>query len=340
MNNIFSETQYEKSEKYYFYYSINNRDKVNKEKIYTINDMEKITNYSEKFKDDNDEYQKYIMMEIINKLKEIFNKSFITIFKIPDDDLDLNSNKINSEESEETKSESKIIHLGKKTERFNVKEEKIDYRLDYYKKCFLISFLTFILKETQKLINNCKFCKKFGNTKLHMPNRNLYTGNTKEKDNKEFMGKTIEKVFSDYLVKVKESKEKDINNLKSEKEDNQIEEKTGEKKDGFSRQRQNEKLFNKIRNTFESLEIKIIKDDKYIIQYNAVGKLIKYLELTIDEALDIYYDSEDFKQFKSSAKIQNWDEKFKKERNRGFSLLEKGGFRKLVNLPFYSKKNI
>ena len=178
------------------------------------------------------------------------------------------------------------------------------------------SFLNKKNKEIQKLINNCQFCKKFGNTNLHMPNRDLYTGNTKEKDNKEFMNKTVEIVFKDYK---------------------NIEEIPGEK-DGFSRQRKNENLFNRIHDWYDTLKSKKEKEIKYLKKYQDVEKLIQNLEMTIDEILDRYYESEAFNNFKEDKKIKYYDTRFFKERNRNFSLLKKGGFRKLVNCPFYSEK--
>lgn len=279
----------------------------------------------------NNEYSNIDYMEDSKSKDEKFKKNFYANFKIQSDDSESNSD---SEyysyeykyEYEQNDLQNTKSFLNKKTERFNIKEEvereeqidldKIDYRLDYYKKDFLKSFITFIQEEIQHLIDNCMLYKKFGNTKLHMPNRELYTGNTKEKDNKEFMNKTIEIVFKDY---------KNIEEISDEK-------------DGFSRQRKNENLFKRIRDRYNTLKSKKEKDTKSLQQYQAIEKLIQNLEMTIDEILDKYYESEAFKKFKSDKKIKYYDSRFYKERNRNFSLLEKGGFRKLVNCPFYSEK--
>ena len=319
-NNTFSDSEDEADlEKSFPYYTCNKEDDKNYANKNSFSDLDDSINMAEKIKKEYPNNQ--LITEIIKEKEKSVNNCIINIFNPQNEDLELESDKrYSTEESDETKSESKQSILRKKTERFNIKEEKeldkIDYRLDYYKKDFLKSFLSFIQSDTQLLINNCNFCKKFGNTLLHMPNRDLYTGNTKEKDNKEFMDKTIEEVFSDFK---------------------NVEENIG-KKDGFSRQRQNDKFFKKVHNTFDTLLIKKEKDDKYNSQYYAVGKLINHISKTIDEALDLYYDSKEFKKFKSIEKIQYYDEKFKKERNRNFSLLDKGGFRTLVNLPFYSDK--
>ena len=93
------------------------------------------------------------------------------------------------------------------------------YRLDYFKKTFIKSFLKYLLNYGKKLISDCLPKDKTGNLSLHMPNYKLYAGNPKEKDNKEFLLKTIKTVFGDY-------------------------DKNSEK--GTSRQKDNEKLINKI----------------------------------------------------------------------------------------------
>ena len=41
-----------------------------------------------------------------------------------------------------------------------------------------------------------KFCKKFWKTNFHIANKELYAGNPKEEDNREFIGKTFEEVFT------------------------------------------------------------------------------------------------------------------------------------------------
>ena len=241
----------------------------------------------------------------------------------------------NSEE-EKSDDENEISFLGKKTNRkeincnddeeddpFNKKIfaiEKIDiakkfnYRKDYYIMEFKGNFLSWTLQEMQTKIDNCNFCKKFGKAKIHIANRELYGGNPKEEDNREFINKTIEEVFT--------LTEEQKNSLKK-----------------VSRQKANEELINKIKDYYyEKLLIKKEKDKKYLNQFNAIKEFIEFIQLTIKEALDMYYDSDEFKKFKSRRVIQYYDEKFSSERNRGFSLLVKNNFVAYVNLPFYSNK--
>ena len=75
-------------------------------------------------------------------------------------------------------------------------DEKYIYRKDYYIMDFKGNFLNWLLEELQSLIDNCKFCKKFGKTNFHIANRELYGGNPKEEANREFIDKTIEEVFT------------------------------------------------------------------------------------------------------------------------------------------------
>ena len=240
----------------------------------------------------------------------------------------------NSEE-ENSDNENDISILGKKTKRKEINcnddeednpsgekifaIEKIDiakkfnYRKDYYIKEIKRDFLNWTLQEMQTKIDNCNFCKKFGKTNIHIANRDLYGGNPKEKDNREFINKTIEEVFT--------LTENQKNSLKK-----------------ISRQISNEELINKIKDYYEKLLIKKEKDKKYSNQFNAIKEFIEFIQLTIKDALDLYYDSDEFKKFKSRRMIQYYDEKFFFERNRGFSLLVKNNFVTYVNLPFYSNK--
>lgn len=172
------------------------------------------------------------------------------------------------------------------------------YRLDYYKKLFIKNFLNYLLNYGKKMIVSCNFGKMFGYSKLHMPNYKLYAGNPKEKDNRNFLKKTIKEVFMDY-------------------------DKTSEK--GTGRQKNNEKLINKIY-------------AKYLFPNSENEKCLKkFFEMNIEKGIELYYESEEFQKFKNDGTNQYYDKMFYNEKNRKFSLLEKNGFIKLVNMPFYSK---
>ena len=172
------------------------------------------------------------------------------------------------------------------------------YRLDYYKKLFIKNFLKFLLNFGKKLILSCNFGKIFGYLKLHMPNYKLYAGNPKEKDNRNFLKKTIKEVFMDY-------------DKESEK--------------GTGRQKDNEKLINKI-----------YEKHKFPNSENE-SNLKDFFEMNIEKGIEMYYESEEFEKFKNDETNQYYDKMFYNEKKRKFSLLEKNGFIKLVNMPFYSK---
>ena len=234
------------------------------------------------------------------------------------------------------------IFLGKKIEANDISNEvsgnklypkkekifiinKLIYRLDYYIMAFKTNFLEYVQDKLNFLINKIDLCKKFGSHFIHTPNRKLYGGNPKEKDNREFINKTVEEVFIDQtIIKIKKNK----NNILIYDDEN---------KNGISRQKDNENIFNKIKNKICLANFE--NSQKYKEQSDSIEILTKFLNTKIRDVLDEYYDSNKFKIFGSSSKIKYYDEKFKKERNRNFSLLEKNNFVKLSEMPFYSKKN-
>ena len=170
------------------------------------------------------------------------------------------------------------------------------YRLDYYKKKFIENFLDFLLNLGKKLLSECNF-EDVIKLKLHKPSYKLYAGNPKEKDNREFLKKQVKIVLVDY----------DKNNKKENR-----------------RQKDNEKLINFIYKNmnFPSTVEEIALDD--------------FFNMTIEEGIKKYYESEFFIKFKKDRTIQYYDGMFFYEKNRNFSLLKNYGFIKLVNLPFYS----
>ena len=114
--------------------------------------------------------------------------------------------------------------------------------------------------------------------------------------------------------------------------------KNSEKNKKYNRQENNETLINKIKEYQRNLTTKLEKDEKYFIQFKNINTLLNYLNKTIKEVMDDYYDSPEFIKFKSDRKIKFYDEKFYHERDRQFYLLEKNNFVRLVQLPYYSSK--
>ena len=66
-----------------------------------------------------------------------------------------------------------------------------------------------------------------------------------------------------------------------------------------SRQEKNETLINKIKEYQINLSTKLEKDEKYLNQFKSINILLNYLKKTIKEVTNDYYDSDEFKVFKS-----------------------------------------
>ena len=208
----------------------------------------------------------------------------------------------NCHNESETKLGKKISREKQNKEKiFEIKKERrLIYRNDYYLKKFKTHFLEYLLKVSNNKLNTCKnqfnLEIKLENIKFRKPNHILYQENTKEKDNKEFIKKNLKDILVDYNKKISE---------------------------GTSGQRDNEKLINAIYNNNNFPCTKEQKDLK------------NYLEMKIEKSLDNYYDSDEFQIFKNRRDIKYYDKMFYNERERKFSLLEKGGFNKLVSMSYY-----
>ena len=208
------------------------------------------------------------------------------------------------------KMENMIGLLGRKRKRkdhlqkfknLNLKDSP--YRFDYFIKLFKGYFLLYVKITLNDLVNNCKFGKKFGKINFHSPCRDKYAGNSNEESNSIFIGLTIEQVFTDV---------------------------------GTSYQEKNKEYVNKIRKKFKELESKPNRNEKENEQYEAIKILMDYLGTKIKKALNQYYDSEEFGEFRSDPTIKKYNNKFNKERKRNFYLLDKNNY---VRLFKKEKKN-
>ena len=190
----------------------------------------------------------------------------------------------------------------KKKKIFDIKKvNTIEYRHDYYIMEFKTVLLKFLKKKLNDLINEeIKPCPKFGKRKIYTPNRKLYGGNPTTEANKEFVNKTVEKIFTDQGNQGDEEIKDEIN-LNEDEDTN--------------RQKDNEIIFNKIKNGI------CLNKSK---QSKAIEKFKTYLNKTIEEILkeDEFNKYVEFGEFRSDPKILKYDYKFTKERNRNLSLLE------------------
>ena len=192
--------------------------------------------------------------------------------------------------------------MRKKRKFLNIKKvNTIEYRHDYYIMEFKTVLLKFLKKKLNDLINKeINPCPKFGKRKIYTPNRKLYGGNPTTEANKEFINKTVEKIFTDQGNQGEEEIKDEIN-LNEDEDTN--------------RQKDNENIFNKIKNGI------CLNKSK---QSKAIEKFKTYLNKTIEEILkeDEFNKYVEFGEFRSDPKILKYDYKFTKERNRNLSLLE------------------
>ena len=173
---------------------------------------------------------------------------------------------------------------------------KYQYRLDYYKKAFKVNCFKHLTKFLNYLLSKCNLPnKEFKNKKIFKPNNEYFTSNAKEEDNYIFLYMKLKDIFC-YI-----------------KDDN--------KSQGISLQKSNKQLIDMILNYFEQKGHNYSKDDE---------NLKKYLNMSMEEYIKIYYDTDEFKKFCKEEKIQFYEKEFKKEKK--FGMLEKYGFLRLIKM--------
>ena len=172
---------------------------------------------------------------------------------------------------------------------------KYQYRLDYYKKAFKVCCFKHLTKLLNFLLSKCNFPKEFKNKKIFKPNNESFTSNAKEEDNYKFLNMSLKDIYS---------------YIKNDKQPN-----------GISLQKSNKTLIDMILNYIE------LKGNNYSKDYE---NLKKYLNMTMEEYITIYYDTEEFKKFCADEKIQFYEKEFIKEKK--FAMLEKYGFLRLIKM--------
>ena len=226
---------------------------------------------------------KQTIIENEKKNKKDINKRFKMLSK----KRKRNETNKNKKETKKNKSENNKIKFI---------TTKFKYRRDYYIKNFKTNFLFYLLDKRGN--EEIKILTK---KKLHMPNCNLYQGETGEEENKKFLKQSFMEVFSDYGEDIlKLYPEITIEDLNS------------------SLQLKNAELINEL----------LGKINEDIEEHK---KLKSLFESNMESLIYDYYESPSFEEFKKLPKILFYDEHFKRERNRNISLLEKGGFIDYVN---------
>ena len=170
--------------------------------------------------------------------------------------------------------------------------KKIEPRIDYAIKYFKVNVIKFIKEYGNILIKLCDFPNKLKKLRLFSPSYKYFTGNSNEKDNKLFINFNLETIFC---------------YPEGNKNDNRL-------------QRQNKETIKYFKEYIEE-KYKEEIPEKY-------QKLLNYLNMTFQDAILLFYESKQFKDYSSLSKTIFLDKYFTKA--KGFSLLEKNGFLKLV----------
>ena len=177
---------------------------------------------------------------------------------------------------------------------FGIKSHrKIEPRIDYAIKNFKVHVIKFVKEYGNLLINKCNFPYRLKKIKLFSPSYKYFTGNSNEKENKLFLDFNMERIFC-------------YPEGKTEKNDNRL-------------QRRNKEAINYIKEYIEEKYPKEIPEN--------YENLLNYFKMTFQDAIILFYDSKQLKNYCSSSKTIFLDKFFIKI--KGFSLLEKNGFLKL-----------
>jgi len=198
-----------------------------------------------------------------------------------------------SNKTTDVKTKNNMIGINKCI--FGVKVgKKIEPRIDYAIKNFKVYLIKYLKDCINQLIKDCNFKNKFKKVKLFSPSYKYFTGNSNEKDNKIYLNFTLEEIFT-------------YPNKKLEKNDNRL-------------QMQNKQIINSFKEYINENYSKEVPEK--------IQKVQNFLKMTFLDAIQLFYNSKQFYNYSSSQKTRFLDEQF--IRSKGFSLLEKNGFIKLM----------
>ena len=178
---------------------------------------------------------------------------------------------------------------------FGIKSgKKIEQRIDYSIKHIKVYISKYLKEYGNALVKKCGFQNKLKKLKLFSPSYKYFTGNSNEKDNKIFLDFTIEKIFTYPEGKI-------------DKNDNRL-------------QRQNKDIIKGFKDYI---------DEAFLLEVPENFKnLINFFNMTFQDAIRLFYESNQFKDYSSSPKTIFLDKQFIKA--KGFSLREKNAFFKLM----------
>ena len=231
-----------------------------------------------------------------DSLNSNLEKSFISKKRKNPDIIIQNNGEPNKHITNQTNKTKETTHITDAPISEKSKIVKYQYRLDYYKKAFKVNCFKHLTKFLNYLLSKCNLPdKEFKNKKIFKPNNEYFTSNAKEEDNYIFLYMKLKDIFC-YI-----------------KNDN--------KSQGISLQKSNKQLIDMILNYFEQ------KGNNYSKDYE---NLKKYLNMSMEEYIKIYYDTDEFKKFCKEEKIQFYEKEFIKEKK--FGMLEKYGFLRLIKM--------
>ena len=225
----------------------------------------------------------------------------LPILEIKDKKEDLkNEADKNTNKSTDDKTKSKNNNISKCLFGLSSQKPKlIEPRVDYAIKQFKVYSCKFLKEYGNQLIKDCNFKNNLKKLKLFAPSYKYFTGNSNEKENKMFLDFTVEEIFS-------YPKDKS-------KKDNRL-------------QQKNKDIIKKFIDYIEETYPKEVPEP--------FQKLQNFFRMTYRDIIVLFYDSEQFKDYKSDPKTIFLDEQFAK--NKGFSLMERSAFFKLMK--YYNKK--
>ena len=186
------------------------------------------------------------------------------------------------------------IKIKEKKEIFGLQTQKkteILPRIDYAIKNFKVTAVKFIKEYGNKLIKECKFKGDLKNSKLFAPSNKYFTGISNEKENNIFLDFTVAEIFF-------------YPNLEFGKD--------------IRLQQNNKKTIEKMK--------EVINDTKEISK--EFQKLKNFFDMTFEDAIMLFYESDEFQKYKEDEKTKFLDSQFIKV--KGFSLLEHNSFISLM----------
>jgi hypothetical protein len=225
----------------------------------------------------------------------------LPILEIKDKKEDLkNEADKNTNKSTDDKTKSKNNNISKCLFGLSSQKPKlIEPRVDYAIKQFKVYSCKFLKEYGNQLIKECNFKNNLKKLKLFAASYKYFTGNSNEKENKMFLDFTVEEIFS-------YPKDKS-------KKDNRL-------------QKKNQEIIKMFLDYIEETYPKEVPEPFRNLQ--------NFFRMTYRDIIVLFYDSEQFKDYKSDPKTIFLDEQFAK--NKGFSLMERSAFFKLMK--YYNKK--